>query len=174
MARTVILGGALAALAAVAAPAMANDSVYTELDLDRCRIVEEVEEGESVSWECPGHATLPLLVGSGDGRFDIDAGIENEEWETIPPFNRPGPRVEWRMDGRVAVAIIFRLVSVDPEHPDSALFVETIGRADAPGCTVAVIDARLPNANERARQIADRRASGFRCGTDVAERHGRG
>jgi hypothetical protein len=152
------------------ATAAANDSVYTDLDLDRCRLVEFIEEGESARWECPGHASIPLLVGSGDGRFDVDAGVENEEWETLPPFNNPGPRVEWRMDGRVPIAIIFRLISAVPEHPQAALFVETIGRADAPGCTVAVIDARRPDANVRARDIADRRAATFRCGSDSAER----
>ena len=150
--------------------AAANDSIYTDLDLDRCRLIEFIEEGESVRWECPGHATIPLLVGSGDGRFDIDAGVENEEWETLSPFNNPGERVEWRMDGRVPIAIIFRLVSAVPEHPEAALFVETIGRAGAPGCTVAVIDARRPDANVRARETADGRAATFRCGTDSAER----
>lgn len=150
--------------------AAANDSVYTDLDLDRCRLVEFIEEGESVRWECPGHAAIPLLVGSGDGRFDIDAGVENEEWETLPPFNNPGPRVEWRTAERVPIAIIFRLVSAVPEHPQAALFVETIGRAGAPGCTVAVIDARRPDANLRARESADRLAASFRCGTDTADR----
>lgn len=150
--------------------ASTNDSVYTDVDLDRCRLVEFVEEGESVRWECPGHAGIPLLVGSGDGRFDIDAGVENEEWETLPPFNNPGARVEWRIGGGEPVAIIFRLVSAVPEHPMSALFVETIGKAGAPGCTIAVIDARRAHANLRAREIADRRAPDFRCGTDTPER----
>ena len=168
-----ILLGAVVALSAASAAA-ANDSVYTPLDLDRCEITEQVEEGESVSWECPGHAAFALFVSSGDGRFDVDAGVENDEWETLPQFNNPGPRVEWRVDGRVPVAIIFRLVSADPEHPGSALFVETIGNAGAPGCTVAVVDGRLPNANSRAREIADRRAAGFRCGVDSAERHSAG
>ncbi|HEX8640423.1 MAG TPA: hypothetical protein VF704_04625 [Allosphingosinicella sp.] len=169
MGRAVILCGALSILAA-AVPAAANDSLYTDLDLDRCRILEQVEEGESVSWECPGQAGIPLFVSSGDGRFDIDAGVPNDEWETLPPFNNPGPRVEWRVDGPGSQAIIFRLVSADPERPGSALFVATVGRAGAPGCTVAVIDGSLRNANRRARQIADRRAGAFRCGTDVAER----
>jgi hypothetical protein len=162
------LVAAIAGLAA--APAGANDSVYTELDLDRCRLIEFIEEGESVRWECRGHASVPLLVGSGDGRFDIDAGVENEEWETLSPFNNPGPRVEWRMDGAVPIAIIFRLVSAVPEHREAALFVETIGRAGAPGCTIGVVNAARADANLRAREIADRRAAAFRCGIDTAER----
>jgi hypothetical protein len=161
-----------AAAGLAAAPAAANDSVYTELDLDRCRLVEFVEEGESVRWECPGHASIPLFVSSGDGRFDVDAGVENEEWETLSPFNNPGPRVEWRTDGSAPVAIIFRLVSAVPEHREAALFVETIGRAGAPGCTIGVVNAARADANLRARELADRRAATFRCGVDTAERLG--
>jgi hypothetical protein len=161
----------LAGIAGLATgPAAAHDSVYTELDLDRCRLIEFIEEGESVRWECPGYASIPLLVGSGDGRFDLDAGVENEEWETLPPFNNPGPRVEWRMAGSTPVAIIFRLVSAVPEHREAALFVETIGRAGAPGCTIGVVNAARTDANLRAREIADRRAATFRCGVDAAER----
>ncbi|HKR25771.1 MAG TPA: hypothetical protein VJS15_10960, partial [Allosphingosinicella sp.] len=97
----------LLALALAAAPAAS--SVYTELDLERCRVIERIEEGESVRLECPGHMTIPLFVSQGDGRFDIDAGADNEIWESLSPFNYPGPRVEWRTRGREAVAIIFRL-----------------------------------------------------------------
>jgi hypothetical protein len=160
----------LACAAALPAAAWANDSVYTDLDLDKCEMLELIEEGESVRWRCPGHATIALLVSSGDGRFDIDAGIANDEWETLGQFNNPGPRVEWRMDGRVPIAIIFRLVSADPERPGGALFVETIGRAEAPGCTVAVIDSAVRDANAVAREMADRRAPRFRCGVDSVAR----
>jgi len=157
-------------LAALAAAAPASVSVYTELDLDACRVIEQVEEGESVRWRCPGHAGIPLFVGAGDGRFDVDAGADNEVWESIGEFNRPGPRVEWRLRGRVPVAIIFRLISVDPERPRrSVLMVKTIGRAGRPGCLIATIDGALPNANALARAQADRRAAGFRCGMDRAE-----
>lgn len=153
----------LSALAAQGAPA----SVYTALDLDRCRVIRRVEEGESVTHECPGHMTVPLIVSQGDGRFDIDAGRDNEIWESLDPFNHPGPRVEWRMRGRVPVAIIYRLI-VDHPRPDarSVLMVETIGSAARPGCLIATIDGALAGANARARAIADRRTASFRCGVD--------
>ncbi len=133
-------------------------------------MIEQVEEGASVLWSCPGHGAVPLLVATGDGRFDVDAGVANEEWETLPAFNNPGPRVEWRLDGTAPVAIIYRLISAAAEHPGSALFVETVGREGAPGCTVAIIHGALPDANARAREIADRRAASFRCGVDAMER----
>lgn len=146
-----------------------SSSVYTPLDTDRCTIVEQVEEGEFVEWRCPGHATIPLIVMSGDGRMDVDAGVRNDDWESIPEFNRPGPRVEWRMRGRVPIAIIYRLIGATPEVPRrSVLIVETIGRPGVPGCRIATIDGARPEANARARAAADR-ALRFRCGVDRAE-----
>lgn len=157
-------------LASLAAAAPANTSVYTALDLGRCRVIERIEEGESVRWRCPGHAGIPLLVGTGDGRFDVDAGVDNNEWESLSQFNNPGPRVEWRLRGQRPIAIIYRLSTSSPETAAfSRLAVETIGRAGRPGCVIGWIDGGLPDANARARAIADRRAESFRCGVDRAE-----
>lgn len=146
--------------------AAANTSVYTPLDLDRCRVIERIEEGASVRWRCPGHAAVPLYVNSGDGRFDLDAGIDNNEWESLNPFNHLGPRVEWRMGGRGPVAVIYRIIVDHRESPfRSALIVESIGRRGRPGCLTAVVNGALPNANALARIAADR-AAAFRCGHD--------
>ena len=136
----------LLALALAAAPAAS--SVYTALDLDRCRVIERIEEGESVRLECPGPCRHPPVRRPGDGRFDIDAGVENEAWESLDPFNHPGPRVEWRARGRVAIAIVYRLI-VDHPRPNarSVLMVESIGRGGRPGCLVAMVDGRTANAN---------------------------
>lgn len=167
------MGPLLSLSLALAAPAAA--SVYTPLDLDRCRVIERSAEGEgeSVRLICPGHMTVPLLVGEGDGRFDIDAGVDNQVWESLDPFNHPGPRVEWRMRRRVPVAIVYRLI-VDHPRPDarSVLMVESVGRTGRPGCLVAMVDGRLADANAVARRLADR-AAGFRCGRDAVARIGR-
>ena len=156
---------ALAALAPVtAAAAQPVSSAYTDLDLDRCRTLEVIPEGESVRQRCPGLGAIPLFVNAGDGRFDVDAGVDNGEWESLSSFNAPGQRVEWRLAGRRPFAIIYRLRLTSPEQPPgSTLIVETIGRRGAPGCQVATVDGALPDANLRARAIADRRARTFRC-----------
>lgn len=164
-----MIGGMIAHLVAtLAAPAApANSSVYTELALDRCTLIEQSEEWESL--RCPGHATIPLFVSIGDGRVDIDAGLDNGEWESLNAFNRPGPRVEWRLNGREPIAVIYRLIIATPEvPPGSALIVATIGRRGRPGCRIATIDGALPDANARARAAADR-APRFRCGIDRPE-----
>jgi hypothetical protein len=155
-----------------AAAAAAADSVYTALDLRACRVLERIEEGDSVRRLCPGLAGIPLFVNAGDGRFDVDAGIDNGEWESLPAFNRLGPRVEWRRRDRRPIAIIFRHILTSGERDTgSVLAVESVGRAGRPGCLVALIGGALPNANAVARAAADR-AGTFRCGRDRPARHG--
>lgn len=164
MIRRVTLLCGLASLFPAAAPAQPERSVYTALDLDRCRTLEVIEEGESVRRRCPGLGAIPLFVNAGDGRFDVDAGIDNERWESLGAFNAPGPRIEWRLAGGRPFAIIYRLRLTSPEQPPgSALIVETIGRPGRPGCQVATVDGALPDANARARAIADRQARTHRC-----------
>ena len=156
-------------IAALAAQG-AGSSVYTPLALQRCTIVEERPEEEGFTrWRCRGHGAIPLFVSSGEGRFDIDAGLDSGQFEFFSNLNRPAPRVEWRMRGRVPVAIIYRLL-IEPfqSAPASVLIVKTIGRAGRPGCRIATIDGTLPNANALARAAADR-APRFRCGVDQAE-----
>jgi hypothetical protein len=156
---------------AAAAPAPLYTSVYTNLDVGRCRVLERIEEGESVSWRCPGHAGIPLFVSTGDGRYDVDAGVDNGEWEALGGFHTLGPRVEWRLRAGRPIAIIFRYIQAGPDQPPGTrLAVESIGRAGRPGCLIAMIDGAWPNANALARERADRRAEYFRCGTDTPER----
>ena len=154
--------------ALVAQPA--GNSVYTPLDLDRCTIVEERPDEEGFTrWRCPGHGAIPVFVSSGEGRFDIDAGLDSGEFEFFSNLNRPAPRLEWRMRGNVPVAIIYRLF-IEPfqSAPGSVLIVKTIGGAGRPGCRIATIDGTLPDANALARAAADR-APRFRCGVDQPE-----
>jgi hypothetical protein len=160
---------AILALAAAAA-APAATSAYTNVDLDRCRVLSQVEEGASVTWRCPGYGGVPLIVLSGDDRFDVDAGVDNGVWESPGRFSSPPTRVEWRLRGRRPFAIIYRLSLTGHREPTTTvLAVETIGRAGAPGCVIAWLPGSMPNANGVARARADARAASFRCGRDQAE-----
>ncbi|MEA3018098.1 MAG: hypothetical protein QOI38_2820 [Sphingomonadales bacterium] len=164
--------GALAATSAAAQPGRVT-SVYTALDVARCTQTAHEEEGSSTTWRCRGHAGVPLIVMAGDDRYDIDAGEDNGEWEAPGRFSTPGPRVEWRLRGGRAFAIIYRLLLSGDNLPNSSvLAVESIGRPGHAGCLVAMIDGRLPNANALARARADARAASFRCGEDEHELHG--
>lgn len=149
----------------------ANTSAYTELNLDRCRVIARDAESGAVSWRCTGYAGIPLYVTEDDDRFDVDAGLDNGEWEGVGGFNRLGPRVEWRLRRGRPVAIIYRYILTGADQPPGTrLAVKSIGRLGHAGCLVSMIDGAAPNANEVARQRADTRAEAFRCGIDTPER----
>jgi hypothetical protein len=165
--------GAAALLASPAAAQRAT-SAYTALNTGQCQVLSQVTEGESISWRCPGRNGIPLFVNSGDGRFELDAGVADDDWSSIPPFNQIGSTVEWRLRAGRPFAVIYRLTSVDPTtDPNSMLIAETIGTAGRPGCEVARVNALRADANARARDEADLRAGHFRCGRDHPTEIGR-
>lgn len=167
--KAIWLIGAAVLLASPAAAQRAT-SAYSPLDPDRCQVLERIVEGESVRWRCPGRYGIDLFLNVGDGRYDLDAGVDNREWESITPFNTPGTTVEWRLHGGRAVAIIYRLIPGQQMEAAPVLVVETIGAHGRPGCTVARVNAQRADANARARAEADLRAGRFRCGRDrIAE-----
>ena len=158
--------GGLAALAAAPGAAQTITSRYTQLDLHRCRTLEIIPEGESVRWRCPGLAGIPLFVNEGDGRSEIDAGYDDGEWESVPAFNTIGDRIEWRLSAGRPFAIIYRLrTAATGDMPaGSALVVEAIGHGTGvPGCRLGLVDGALPDANRRARALADRQAPNPHC-----------
>lgn len=156
----------------LAALAGAPTSAYTPLNLDNCEIltVAHAGEGEWSARRCPGRGGVSLFVNEDDARFDVDAGVDNGEWESASQLNELGPQVEWRLDRGRAFAIIYRYsIPEAVAGGRSLLAVETIGTRARPGCMIALIHGG-PAANARARQIADARARTFRCGRDQAIR----
>lgn len=134
-------------------------SRYTEVSPDNCKTVEEeLEEGTYVRQLCTGIAGYPLTVAEGDGRMNVHAGNDPVTGETIAPFNTLGDRVEWRLENGNPFAIIYRLKVVAPESADagrSQLFVSKIGKNNGPSCVIAEIAGDYPDANEKARRVAD-------------------
>lgn len=163
------------ALLGTAAPATAQraTSAYTPLDPAHCTVLHRSTEGASVQWRCPGYAGVPLFLDTGDDRFDLDAGVDNENWESLSPINDVGPNVEWRLHGGRPVAIIYRLIPAPGNEGAPMLIVETIGRRGRPGCEIARVNAQRADANARARAEADLRAGNFRCGVERAPMIGR-
>ena len=171
--RTYWLIGTL--LLGTAAPAAAQrpTSAYTQIDPVHCQVLQQETEGASVRWRCPGRDGVPLYLNSGDDRFDLDAGVDNEVWESLDPLNSLGPNVEWRLHGGRAVAIIYRLIPAPEAEAPAMLIVETIGRRGRPGCEIARVNVQRADANARARTEADLRAGNFRCGVERAPLIGR-
>ena len=163
-----------AILLTLATPALGNDSVYSKLALEDCTIIDEYdgeEGGGSVAFICHGHDAIPLHVSEGDLRFSVvplPKGYRGPiRFETLPAFNTLGETVEWRRNDKgEVIAIIQRWFTDTGDGKQGQVLVVTRVGADAV-CHVAHIDALArAAANDTAREIADTRASAFRCGTD--------
>ena len=147
----------------VAAPERFS-SAYGKLQFDDCAVTQEATEGYYVDRRCPGREGIAIFLHDGDGRYDLDAGVPNDQFQSIGAFNSIGDTLEWRLDNGTAFAVIFRLYDATREDRGrSVLAVEKIGTANSPGCRVAQIAGDTPQANQRARAIADTAAASFDC-----------
>ncbi|MCR6671175.1 hypothetical protein [Devosia ginsengisoli] len=167
---------AMLATAALATPAQAAfNSAYTDLDLDECLVLDADDFG--ASWACPGYKGYPLMVSEGDLRFSLAYGFNidpSDRWQTLPPFNRLGERLEWRLSndlGRwMPIATIVRYHTADPETgEDKGQVLVVTQLVEGNICHIAYIDAVAnENANELAREAADT-SGDFDCVNDEVE-----
>ena len=145
-------------LLAAAAPAEppAVTSAYTKLDLDKCTPLNDTEGLGWMEWQCEGHSGRTLFVQNGDDRYDLDAGVRDEDALWAATFDYPGDTIEWRLRDGTPFAIIYRLRNANPDRPASSkLMVETLGDKGKSGCRIAEIDGASPDANILARRAAD-------------------
>jgi hypothetical protein len=181
-----VLSAALAAGSAVVASA--NESAYTDRNLDACKTIAQEDEGPSITLQCAGYKDLSVYFKEGDLRQSqaygpIGKPYLDEAFETFGPFNHTGAKIEWRLgaDG-TPIAAIARWFVADPEQTDGVdtrygqiLVVSTIATTKNPkSCIVGYVDALENNdANTLAREIADEKARGFICGTSQPEWRGK-
>jgi hypothetical protein len=155
MRRLIAVSLLLASSAAAAEPRIS--SAYTKLDLDHCTQLDRGETPESSEWRCAGYRGVPLFVQNGDERYDVDAGVQDEDALWANTFDYPGKTVEWRLNAGKPFAIIYRLLPANPEAPQTTtLVVETVGARGKRGCRVAMIKGSARDANQQARSAADR------------------
>ena len=176
-------------LVALAMPAYAGNmtSAYTTLDLKTdCQIIEEVEEGGSVTLLCKGYKGYAVHFAEGDLRHSVQFGYVDPErenvWQSFAQWNRISTTVEWRLQDDRPVAAILRWFientddegSADPTKVGQVLVVSRVAQqADQQACVVGYIDALANgNANVLARELADSRAADFACGEERPEFHG--
>lgn len=168
------MGLMFAGLVALPAQAMNTDSIYTDLNIDDCLVLQADDFG--ASFACPGYKGYPVWVAEGDLRFFVSFGFgapdEIAAGQTLPAFNTVHTVLEWRMTNQSGdwrpFATILRWFS-DDGVPDTKDFETLIVTKIEPGntCQVARIDASVTaNANQIARDIADADARGFDCATD--------
>lgn len=149
-------------------------SLYTSIDLAKCKVVSRHRDGNT--WECEGLPGYPVLVAEGDLRtfvsFGPDARKRRAARQSLGPFNRmfadarQRATIEWRYvrrDGRaVPYATIIRFTTSRDGMKGQALVVTRIGDKDA--CHVAYVDAIAnPDAIALAREAADGLARRFDC-----------
>jgi hypothetical protein len=176
-------------LVALALPVHAGQmtSTYTKLDFkETCKILEEVEDGGSVSMLCEGYENYPVHFAEGDLRHSVQFGHvepgQNCIWQSFTQWNRVSDTIEWRLRDGVPVAAILRWFientddagSADPKWVGQVLVVSRVGQQSGnPACVIGYVDALAnSNANQLARDLADSLAADFTCGTDKAEFHG--
>lgn len=161
------------------APAAAQDvsSAYTKIDVRRdCKHGPGKAVEDYGDWRCKGYAGVPIWLGAGDQRMFVSFGPEAQDEpaaaQTLTPFNDFYKGVvEWRLAKGKPFATIIRWNvkrAADMENRKvrgRALVVTRL----PPGavCHVGYVDALAnANANELAREIADKHARDFICGKD--------
>lgn len=143
-----------------------NKSIYTSLDTKNCKTIEQSDEG--TGWyrgECKGVGGYKLEVTEGDIRQSINViapGGKNFELgfgQVSSSFSTVGAKAEWRMKGKIPVALIVRFNASDPEDPNkstSYLVVSKISKTES--CITDVINpGKTQNAN--AQKSADAAAT---------------
>lgn len=178
LAAAISVGVLAAAVFSAPATAQAAESVYTALDLDKCRHSAGKEVEDYGEWRCSGYGGIAVHVSAGDQRSHVSYGRnakhEPAARQTLASFNGEGEKIEWRAergpDGKLKpFATIMRwstTVSGGDEPVRGQMLVVT-RLAPGPVCHVGYVDARAnTDANVLAQKIADQHARKFRCGAD--------
>lgn len=158
--------------------ARAAESLFTKLDIDSCKTLEEQDGGSVLS--CQGLKSAPVTYKEGDLRASVFYGplneaYRNEAFETFSAFNSVNTTVEWRLEDKRPIAAILRffIANANPEtgEPDEKrkgqvlVISKVAGPKTGRSCVVGMVDALAePNANEKAQAVADMVAPVFLCG----------
>lgn len=168
--RASVLAAAICALGIGQPAAQEAQPAYTDVDLDQCTLIEADDFGSR--WACPGHKGIPVMIAEGDLRFFVSYGLRSTEEkaaeQTLPPFNRLGEKIEWRISNAsgqwkpFATILRYYTQRESGEEENQVLVVTRI--EEGATCHVAYIDAKAnADANELAREAADEKAPGFDC-----------
>ena len=169
--RKIMIGLGIAALAAGASPAKAEQSVYTTIDLASCAETpaDKNDPLQSGMWLCEGYLGILVWISESDLRFFVSYGAnaanEIAAHQTLPPFNYINSTLEWRLDdnGQPFATILRFFTDSGVGGPENQILVVTaIGPGGA--CHAAYVNASLnPEANLLAQTAADLFARNFSC-----------
>ena len=172
----------LAAALGLFSPAHAQtfSSSYTSTAEKDCRTVGKSRDGGGATQVCPGRSGMVVVISEDDlrqtvsvGRTQAAAAKEPAAQTWFAPFNSTANTVEWRMVDGQPFAIIQRWLIADNDDvdksgtPASKPMLAVTRLPPGPACHVAYVDGQANrNANEVARQAADKFARDFKCGKD--------
>ena len=165
-------------------PALAAESVYTKLNLDKdCTWHSTYELGASAY--CQGHKGYPVHFSEGDLRQMVRYGYPASilgQWESFAQFNRINDTIEWRVKDNIPYAAILRRFIENTDNNGNTskaregqvLVVSKVASHEQPySCVIGYVDAKANrNANQLARDIADELAFSFKCLEDEAKFRG--
>lgn len=164
---------AFLALSATCAQAETFSSVYSDLDITKCKTISVyTEDVGGLEVKCKGIKGYDVIYTEGDLRGTASFGPEAKKQcastQTFGAFNSVGKKVEWRMVKGKPIATILRWFTDngDTNGKQNWLVVTKLNGKDS--CRTAIIDTKMPNANAVAQQKADSSAS-FNCEKDMLE-----
>jgi hypothetical protein len=162
------------------------ESVYTKIDPDACKVLEQ--EGDSIRSVCAGWGGYPVEFAQGDLRQSLFFGhlgdwAKKAHFESFGPFNHMGGTAEWIVEGKVAKAAIMRFFiensnpdtgEIDDKSKGQVLVIYKVGQTgEGEACVVGYVDARAnPNPNDLARKVAASEVKGFACRMNEPQWHG--
>jgi hypothetical protein len=165
-------GALVLTLLAVSAPAFAaNTSVYTSFNIDKCPVLDPPNTTEEWGGSslCKGYNGNKIYFAEGDLRAFIAIGKNPKghcsATQTFGGFNTVFPKIEWRLSRGKPIATIQRWnVSYDPENSEKIKSWLVVTKLEADNsCHMAYVEGAYPNANAKARELADTMSAGFSC-----------
>ena len=171
---------ALVVFASSPVAAQTIESAFSDFDLKKCRHIPGQVEEDYGEWRCKGYGGMPVWMGAGDQRVMISFGPRAKEepaaHQTLASFNGEGKTIEWRIEKganqKRPFAAIMRWSTTKPDDKGDQIRGEVLVVTRLPPgavCHVGYVDGRANrNANELAREIADKHAREFHCRKDTA------
>lgn len=154
----------------------ANTSVYTNFDIKKCKVLSAAvpEEENGGSYICPGYKNLKMYFAEGDLRQLVAFGKNPEKHcasqQTFPQFNSVNSTIEWRLNNGKPIATIQRWGVSDPVDSSRIKNWLVVTKLEASNsCHMAIVEGAFPNANTKAREIADSLATTFKCSSSRAQ-----
>jgi hypothetical protein len=150
-----------------------STSEYTSLS--NCKMLINSEDDPEAPIDyflsvCKGREGMDVVFAGGDSRSWIDLAPAGTKFDHVEGWgltmdqaqgqfpNIAGNKLEWRYNDGKLTGLIVRTTGQDPDSLNSRETL-TVVRLDArdktKGCVIGVVNAKKPNANLKARMIAD-------------------